>query len=518
MKKFFGDHQFYNTLAVRHWNYLKKMFPNDPKRLAYSWFAGEGNGKSNDTTEAFLDSHEYPTKYMKLLPKFVPQVALGKSEVVPSHDSVSLTPGAASLKKLLGFIEANGGALGETHTKNLPRLLQPFVEQGGILTTEPVKKLIEKLPKHIFGVTQSPRNDTQLPKSMNLHLTPDHVQELEEAGLWPKVRQLLQHNEAVCSIPFGGNVADGFTAGTPVHHLHASVKNSKELSPKEVTKVLKTVFGNNKPEAIAKEAFEEFMKQNHGKDAKINKAESSKIELDPSKAPPTGEELSKELAIVGDEQTPPDEQFDSEQLRMGIEHEMEHTQNLEVAKKIAKDHLKESPRYYTDLQTIEKNDDPIASRIKQIAATTNASAWKKGNMGMVVSRDPHNPNQWRVTPVGQGGKPSEHSVYPTYESALATLGDAILDEPYKFYPKKEELDKAGGITEAGHRHHLNLPVGTIKHPGAQGTASDGKMKVQTTEGKAKWRGIRSGIVMAPDGTPTSSRNPNPKSGSDDEQG
>lgn len=49
----------------------------------------------------------------------------------------------------------------------------------------------------------------------------------------------------------------------------------------------------------------------------------------------------------------PDDNFDAEQLKMGIEVEMEHTDDPKMAKEIAKDHLKEDPKYYTKLKKME---------------------------------------------------------------------------------------------------------------------------------------------------------------------
>lgn len=49
----------------------------------------------------------------------------------------------------------------------------------------------------------------------------------------------------------------------------------------------------------------------------------------------------------------PDEDFDPEQLTLGIEVESEHTDRPEIAKAIAKAHLKEIPDYYTWLQGME---------------------------------------------------------------------------------------------------------------------------------------------------------------------
>jgi hypothetical protein len=72
----------------------------------------------------------------------------------------------------------------------------------------------------------------------------------------------------------------------------------------------------------------------------------------------------------------------------------------------------------------------------------------------------------------------------------------------------EELDKAA--LEAGKtgRHVVKLPVGSQVDPGPSAAHEGGEIKVQDpATGKTKWRQVRAGIVMAPDGTPTSSRNP-----------
>jgi hypothetical protein len=45
--------------------------------------------------------------------------------------------------------------------------------------------------------------------------------------------------------------------------------------------------------------------------------------------------------------------FDQRELEMGIEVEMEHTDDPELAKEIAMDHLKEIPDYYTRLKKME---------------------------------------------------------------------------------------------------------------------------------------------------------------------
>lgn len=47
--------------------------------------------------------------------------------------------------------------------------------------------------------------------------------------------------------------------------------------------------------------------------------------------------------------------FDSDQLKMGISVEREHTNNKHLAEKIARDHLSEIPDYYTRLKEMEEN-------------------------------------------------------------------------------------------------------------------------------------------------------------------
>lgn len=54
-----------------------------------------------------------------------------------------------------------------------------------------------------------------------------------------------------------------------------------------------------------------------------------------------------------------DSQFDSKQLEMGSQHEMEHTSDPEKAKEIAKDHLSEDPKYYTNLKNAKIDEDAV---------------------------------------------------------------------------------------------------------------------------------------------------------------
>lgn len=73
----------------------------------------------------------------------------------------------------------------------------------------------------------------------------------------------------------------------------------------------------------------------------------------------TKEALLRQLAsdkcpLTGQGKNHLDKEFDSEELKRGIEVEHEHTKDKETAKNIAKDHLLEDPKYYTNLKKIHK--------------------------------------------------------------------------------------------------------------------------------------------------------------------
>ena len=56
---------------------------------------------------------------------------------------------------------------------------------------------------------------------------------------------------------------------------------------------------------------------------------------------------------IGKNNDTSDDSFDSKELEMGLEVEMEHTDNVFLAKLIVKDHLSELPDYYTRLKKME---------------------------------------------------------------------------------------------------------------------------------------------------------------------
>ncbi len=63
--------------------------------------------------------------------------------------------------------------------------------------------------------------------------------------------------------------------------------------------------------------------------------------------------LGNLLKGIGKHKHVPDSAFDPRELEMGEKVELEHTDNRELAKEIAKDHLSECTRYYTFLKNME---------------------------------------------------------------------------------------------------------------------------------------------------------------------
>ena len=63
--------------------------------------------------------------------------------------------------------------------------------------------------------------------------------------------------------------------------------------------------------------------------------------------------LSEYVRGVGRHRDVSDSKFNKKELEMGIEVEKEHTDNPDIAKEIAKDHLAECADYYTRLDKME---------------------------------------------------------------------------------------------------------------------------------------------------------------------
>lgn len=66
------------------------------------------------------------------------------------------------------------------------------------------------------------------------------------------------------------------------------------------------------------------------------------------------EQDTKDLLTLAGEDPRPDDAFDMEELRLGMEEEMEHTNDKNIARVIAKDHLAENSQYYTRMRRLKE--------------------------------------------------------------------------------------------------------------------------------------------------------------------
>jgi hypothetical protein len=90
--------------------------------------------------------------------------------------------------------------------------------------------------------------------------------------------------------------------------------------------------------------------------------EHSRGELKAAALSRPGSKLSragkKDLLPGGKADNVPDREISQKALAEGVQHEHEHTDNGQIAKEIAKDHLSEDPRYYEKVREVEKSARP----------------------------------------------------------------------------------------------------------------------------------------------------------------
>lgn len=110
-------------------------------------------------------------------------------------------------------------------------------------------------------------------------------------------------------------------------------------------------------------------------------------------------------------------------------------------------------------------------------------------------------NEFDQNQLQQGSKEEaeEHTDNPKIAQEIAM--DHLTEDP-NYYSKAEQPWKA--------KHWIpHFPVGFMlpTGPNSHGKRGGGKIKVMTVNGKTQWRSVRSGLVMDPNGIPTSSRHP-----------
>lgn len=107
---------------------------------------------------------------------------------------------------------------------------------------------------------------------------------------------------------------------------------------------------------------------------------------------------------------------------------------------------------------------------------------------------------------GQAEETEEHGLDAQRAKEIAK--DHLTNNPQ--YYKKGSLSMIHHALKAGKtgRHQVVLPIGSQIDGAPSGNHKAGQIKVaDPATGQSKWRSVRAGQVMAPDGTPTSSRNP-----------
>ena len=105
--------------------------------------------------------------------------------------------------------------------------------------------------------------------------------------------------------------------------------------------------------------------------------------------------------------------FDPEQLKIGIKHEMEHTKSAKIAAEIAMDHLTEDPDYYKKLKTIEKTDLPTSGRHKLVlppGSTITTGPQGRKNAGKIKVQHGNGKSSWVHVRSGQVLSEDGHAI------------------------------------------------------------------------------------------------------------
>lgn len=106
---------------------------------------------------------------------------------------------------------------------------------------------------------------------------------------------------------------------------------------------------------------------------------------------------SADLLAGGEADNKPDSDFSADKLQEGAEHEREHTDNGQIAKEIAKDHLQEDPAYYEKQKELKHAAEipSIILKLREAKAHSDAKRYDKKN---AILRDLMltAPNEWYV--------------------------------------------------------------------------------------------------------------------------
>lgn len=106
-------------------------------------------------------------------------------------------------------------------------------------------------------------------------------------------------------------------------------------------------------------------------------------------------------------------EFDTEQLKIGIKHEMQHTDDVNVAAQIAMDHLAEDPDYYKKLKTMEKAAPPPSGRhhvVLPVGSTLHTGKHARDTAGKVKVQHGNGESSWVSVRSGQVLSEDGHTI------------------------------------------------------------------------------------------------------------
>jgi hypothetical protein len=113
----------------------------------------------------------------------------------------------------------------------------------------------------------------------------------------------------------------------------------------------------------------------------------------------TATKTAKDILPGGAADNLPDSKFPPKALAEGKKHELEHTDNSQIAAEIAKDHLQEEPDYYAkDKKTkdVEKTAMPeIIKKLREAKAYSDAKQYDRKN-AILLDLMRKSPNEWQV--------------------------------------------------------------------------------------------------------------------------
>ena len=160
-----------------------------------------------------------------------------------------------------------------------------------------------------------------------------------------------------------------------------------------------------------------------------------------------------------------DSEFDTEQLKAGIKSELEHTSDKDIAKEIAKDHLKEDPMYYTKLKSMEAE-----SVFKDKAPILEKASWKKPKQQKGKKRARKQTDKERHAKHKAWRKKNPEKVRRQVADHQAKTGQNKNREDTRQRKNRGEISKSpkcskcGGTTNVQHDHNKGYAKGSTTRP------------------------------------------------------